>query len=310
MAEISIIIPVYNTEKYLDRCLETVTGQIFHDLEIILIDDGSTDHSLEKCKEWKNKDDRIIVVHQSNAGAGAARNAGLKIASGKYIGFVDSDDWIQKDMYAKLYDMLREHPDAQMAMCGTWRTSKKKQREDNCKPVVMTVEEMLRQFFREKGGESDFGIYSKLIYRELLNEFSFIEGTVSEDVMASYYFITHSEKIVYTSEKLYCYFDNNNTGVTRKKAGQKDFEYIEAFRRINQDVEKYYPALQDLARQNEIRANFTILSKMKLYGYDRSNEELKQTYHMLKTVVRKNFLIIFRMKMSFSRKVLLVIDCL
>lgn len=309
MPAISIIVPVYNTEKYLNRCMKSVTEQSFQDLEIILIDDGSIDHSLEICEQWKVKDNRIIVIHQKNAGAGAARNAALKIATGKYIGFVDSDDWIEKDMYQTLYSLLCSHPEAQMAMCATHRTSRK--RDNNCsQPVVMTKEEMLRHFFREKGGDSDFGIYTKLIDRSILYDFFFVEGTVSEDVMASYFFITHSDYIVYTNQQLYNYFDNNETGVTRKQAGEKDFEYIDAFQRIYEDIKKNYPVLEELAKKNEIRANFTILSKMRLYGYDRYNDELVRKYGQMKRIVRKNFGMLMKMQMPFSRKVLLVIDCI
>lgn len=309
MPAISIIVPVYNTEKYLNRCMKSVTEQSFQDLEIILIDDGSIDHSLEICEQWKVKDNRIIVIHQKNAGAGAARNAALKIATGKYIGFVDSDDWIEKDMYQTLYSLLCSHPEAQMAMCATHRTSRK--RDNNCsQPVVMTKEEMLRHFFREKGGDSDFGIYTKLIDRSILYDFFFVEGTVSEDVMASYFFITHSDYIVYTNQQLYNYFDNNETGVTRKQAGEKDFEYIDAFQRIYEDIKKNYPVLEELAKKNEIRANFTILSKMRLYGYDRYNDELVRKYGQMKRIVRKNFGMLMKMHMPFSRKVLLVIDCI
>lgn len=309
MPAISIIIPVYNTEKYLDRCMKSVTGQSFQDLEIILVDDGSTDHSSEMCEQWKGKDHRIVVIHQKNAGAGAARNTGLKIAKGKYIGFVDSDDWIEKDMYQILYSLLLSHPEAQMAMCATHRTSKKRNNDRN-EPVVMKKDEMLRCFFREKGGDSDFGIYTKLIDQHILREFSFVEGTVSEDVMASYFFITHSDYIVYTDQQLYNYFDNNETGVTRKQAGQKDFEYIDAFERIYQDIEKNYPALEELAKKNEIRANFTILSKMRLYGYDHHNVVLVKKYGQMKRTVRKNFWMLMKMHMPFSRKILLVIDCI
>lgn len=309
MPAISIIVPVYNTEKYLNRCMKSVTEQSFQDLEIILIDDGSTDHSLEICKQWKEKDNRIIVIHQKNAGAGAARNAGLKIATGKYIGFVDSDDWIEKDMYQTLYSLLSSHPETQMSMCATHRTSRK--RKNNCsESIVMTKEEMLRHFFREKGGDSDFGIYTKLIDRSILCDFSFVEGTVSEDVMASYFFITHSNYIIYTNQQLYNYFDNNETGVTRKQAGEKDFEYIDAFQRIYEDIKKNYPALEELANKNEVRANFTILSKMRLYGYDRHNDELVRKYRQMRRIVRKNFWMLMKMQMPFSRKVLLVIDCI
>ncbi len=102
--KVSIIIPVYNTEEYLKKCLDSVINQTLNDIEIILIDDGSTDNSGKICNEYAEKDKRIKVIHQENQGQGRVRNEGLKIAKGEYIGFVDSDDWIALDFYEKLYD--------------------------------------------------------------------------------------------------------------------------------------------------------------------------------------------------------------
>ena len=102
--KISVIIPVYNTEEYLKECLDSVINQTLKDIEIILIDDGSTDNSGKFCDEYAEKDTRIKVIHQENQGLGRVRNKGLKIAKGEYIGFVDSDDWIAQDFYEKLYN--------------------------------------------------------------------------------------------------------------------------------------------------------------------------------------------------------------
>ena len=116
MAEISIIVPVYNVEQYLDRCVNSILNQTFTDFELILVDDGSKDHCPEMCDEWSKKDARITVIHKENGGAGSARNIGMKKASGKYVCFVDSDDWVSFHMLKNLHDMLKKHSDAQIAM--------------------------------------------------------------------------------------------------------------------------------------------------------------------------------------------------
>ena len=103
MEKISVILPVYNVEKYMDCSLKSICGQSHQNLEILLIDDGSTDGSLKKCEEWAAKDERIIVYHQENAGASAARNKGIELSTGKYIMFVDADDWIETNMLEVLY---------------------------------------------------------------------------------------------------------------------------------------------------------------------------------------------------------------
>ena len=113
---ISVIIPVYNVEKYLRRCLDSIIAQTFSDWECILIDDGSPDGSGAICDEYAAKDTRFRVIHQANAGVSAARNAGLDAARGEYIGFIDSDDWIAADMYSFLYDLIQERG-ADIACC-------------------------------------------------------------------------------------------------------------------------------------------------------------------------------------------------
>lgn len=109
MYKISIIVPVYNAENYIDIALQSICGQTYKDLEIILVDDGSSDKSLERCQEWAKKDERILVHHQANAGASAARNKGLELATGKYVMFIDGDDWIEKNMIEILYTEAERH---------------------------------------------------------------------------------------------------------------------------------------------------------------------------------------------------------
>lgn len=117
MAFISIIVPVYNTEKYIRKCLDSIVNQTLFDIEIICIDDGSTDDSCSILEEYAKKDTRIKVFHKENAGLVAARKTGLKLATGEYVGFVDSDDWIEMNMYEKLYD-LASQCDADLVTCG------------------------------------------------------------------------------------------------------------------------------------------------------------------------------------------------
>lgn len=117
--KISVIIPVYNVELYLSQCLNSVISQKYEDLEIILIDDGSTDSSGHICDEYANKDQRIIVIHQSNLGVSAARNKGIEVAKGAYITFVDSDDWLEPEMYEEMIDKVNNVSYTNVIMCDT-----------------------------------------------------------------------------------------------------------------------------------------------------------------------------------------------
>lgn len=119
MVEISIIVPIYNCEKYLERCLESIRGQVFQNWEAILVDDGSTDRSGDICDLYADRDPRFSVIHQENKGASIARMEGARLSKGKYLGFVDSDDWISPEMYQRMYGEGRKH-DADMVLLGTF----------------------------------------------------------------------------------------------------------------------------------------------------------------------------------------------
>ena len=116
-SKISVIVPVYQVETYLPRCLDSILAQTHQHLEIILVDDGSQDHSGDICDAYASQDSRIIVLHQKNKGASAARNAGVALASGDWIGFVDGDDWIAPEMYAYLLEIAEQYR-SDLAQCG------------------------------------------------------------------------------------------------------------------------------------------------------------------------------------------------
>lgn len=316
MPAISIIVPVYKAERYLNRCLTSICNQIFSDLEIILIDDGSPDHSGEMCDQWEKRDSRIRVIHQKNAGAGAARNAGLAIARGDYIGFVDSDNWIAPLMYQQMYESIR-NTNSEMAIVK-WKMVKKnftkkfqENQKEKYKIYAKKREDILDLFFRVHGEEdtSIFDVGTKLISRKIMKGFRFIEGTISEDIRASFFFISHSDRIALIDEKFYYYYCNPE-GVTRTKVTRKDFEYTDAYRSILSIVKKDFPMYEDVARFSYIRSYYTILSKMKLYGYDKEDELVREKYKEYKIIVRKNFRVLIQSNMPISRKILLIMICI
>src|SRR5699024_3764138 len=114
---ISIIIPIYGVEKYIDRCVNSVVNQTYRNLEIILVDDGSPDNCPSICDEWAKKDRRIKVIHKKNGGLSDARNVGMNSATGELIGFIDSDDWVCEEMYQLLYENMKQN-DSDISACG------------------------------------------------------------------------------------------------------------------------------------------------------------------------------------------------
>lgn len=304
MPQISIIVPVYKVEKYLDRCVNSILNQTFTDFELILVDDGSPDLCPKMCDEWAKKDKRIKVIHKENGGAGAARNVALRQVKGDYIGFVDSDDWIAPNMYEYLYSLFQQYPDVQIVQCDAIQTSSENQivKQQDQMISVWNRKQMLDYFFRIHGEKSNYSIWNKLIKREVLKNFSFIEGTISEDVAANFDFFMNASKMVTSNKILYFYFVNQS-GVTKSKVSSKDLEYIDVWKRIAQKVPDEYKKYADI---NLARANFTILSKMLLSGYNKNDDVVLSRKKQMKQQLRKDFKKLICWKMPVSRKILLL----
>lgn len=184
---ISIIVPIYNVEKYLSRCIESILNQTYKNIELILVDDGSPDNSSQICDHYANIDDRVCVIHQRNAGVSAARNAGLKIAMGQYIGFVDPDDWVAPEMYDGMIAEI-ENGDTDLVICGynyydeEGNVDTKRLyeiRENEC----LSQKDVMSRFF-DMPPTVRHGVWNKLFKRSLLEGILFVEGLhSSEDVM-------------------------------------------------------------------------------------------------------------------------------
>lgn len=284
---ISVIIPVYNVEKYIRRCLDSVLAQEGVSLEVILVDDGSTDSSGAICEEYAKKDGRIRVLHQKNGGLSSARNAGLAVAGGEYVGFVDSDDWIAKDMYAYLLRLIQTFH-ADVSVCDYKRTGRP------CRPdrrkeslTVRQGEGLDRLFYRMDGGKSFFSVWNRLYKREVLEGVTFLEGEINEDVYFTYEIYGKAGKIIFSNLQKYFYFTGRET-ITHSRVSPRDSSQFRIWDRI---VERekgggYYEA----AVFNRKRAVFSLYIKAKLYGVSddmpagtvrRWKKELKGDYRLL-----------------------------
>lgn len=208
---ISIIIPVYNVEFFLRGCLNSVIAQTEQDLEILLIDDGSTDSSGAICDEYRQKDNRIRVFHTENRGVAAARNLGLDEASGDYVGFVDSDDWIEPNMYELMLRSINES-DADICVCSY--TTEHKNSSDLCRNMsdaVLSREEAIK---RSVDPEFDY-TWNKLISKRLCKDVRFPLGRNFEDVAAVYRFFLNAKRTACISDALYHYRLREGSLITR-----------------------------------------------------------------------------------------------
>lgn len=237
---ISVIIPVYNVERYLERCLESVRKQTYTDLEIILVDDGSTDRSYEICQKYHRMDARIKLYQQENQGASAARNYGLEQATGSYIGFVDADDWIEENMYERLFQVMQEE-DAQISCCA-FRWVEKDRIIDHAtgeKKVYQDIEMFNTYITGKQGCMLSPAVWNRLYKREIFDGIRFTEGRMFEDKEMTCMTLVRCTRGVYINEALYNYVQHEES-VSHGEITEKYIDDLIYMNRVqNQYVDRY-----------------------------------------------------------------------
>ncbi|RYL92710.1 glycosyltransferase [Sporolactobacillus sp. THM7-4] len=231
---VSVIVPVYNVEKYLKKCVESIMNQTFKNIEIILVDDGSTDASGKMCDYFQLMDNRIVVIHKENGGLSSARNAGIKRAKGIFVGFVDSDDWISETMYENLLSLTNKY-DADVSECRfinvNKKTDLKKVIEQPESVLTFNHDDALRLHFQNALFYSV--VWNKLYKKELFNGIEFPEGKIHEDEFTTYKILDKASKLVSTSNILYCYFRRSNS-IMGQKFSSKSLDRLEAYKEKKQ----------------------------------------------------------------------------
>jgi len=203
---ISIIVPVYNVENYLDECINSLIMQTYSNIEIILVDDGSTDSCPQKCDVWSHKDNRIKVIHKPNGGLSDARNTGIDIARGEYLMFVDSDDFVEPTIVSVLYDCINR-TNSEVACGGVYSYSNgtKKDifnRRLKTETAVFTGMNRLKALLNTA---KDCAVWGKLYRKAVIGKHRFIKGRYNEDVIFLFGLYPNCKSIVYTSQSLYNY---------------------------------------------------------------------------------------------------------
>ena len=208
-ALLSVIIPVYNVQDYLDECLQSVVSQTYPNLEIILIDDGSTDHSGEMCDGWQRKDSRVRVIHMGNGGQAKARNTGMANAWGDYVGFVDSDDVIEPDMYERLLKLCIDHNMAlSCARFDTFGENGWNDSPETGKAEILSAHDMLEMIIWPWVTEERFAsssVWDRLYRRDLIQGLRFPDGKLYEDIPFSTEAIVRAGECAYINQSLYHY---------------------------------------------------------------------------------------------------------
>lgn len=259
---ISVIVPIYNVKLYLKECLESIINQSYKNLEIILVDDGSNDGSESICDEYKEKDTRIKVIHQENKGLAVARNVGIDNSKGEFLTFIDSDDYIHKDMIRILHDNIKKY-NADISICNY--SNNEDLRVDNIGDIKLfcTLEEMLGQLYNEYG--ICFGTaWGKLYKRNVFDNIRYPENKKYEDTFIIHRIYGNVAKLVFSNNKLY-YYRVRKDSLVNSKYSLKNLDEIEAiYDRMSfvkeRNFEYFY--IRDFYRYvNVLRKNYKCLKK-------------------------------------------------
>lgn len=286
--KISIIVPVYQVEKYLNECVASIVNQTYRNLEIILVDDGSTDCCPDLCDMWANNDQRIRVIHKKNGGLSDARNKGLEIATGEYIGFVDSDDMIQKDMYKKLLQSLIENC-AEIAECGTVYFKDRDIIRKVCqsKIVCCSNEDAMKGLISETIFHQT--VWNKLYRRSCLTNIWFEKGKYNEDEFWTYQIFDNAQRVVAIPECYYWYRQREQS-IMNSVFSYKRLDALEAKYERMQFIKQKYP---ELYLQEKLGFVFNCI-----YFYQKV---LKSPDKMSRQLCEEK-LILYRRQVSFKKK--------
>ena len=279
---ISIIVPIYKVEKYLDRCINSILNQTFRDFELILVDDGSPDRCGDICEEYAKKDKRIKVIHKENGGLSDARNAGLDIATGKFIGFIDSDDFIHKDMYMILYDAIIKSK-SDISQCKFKYFSKEDELNKNIindgKYEIYNNIDAIEEIIDNKNLNTN--VWNKLYKRELFNDIRFPKGKIHEDEFVTYKVFYRAKTVSYVNKELYYYF-SNDTGIMKNLNINSKFDWIEAIEERNE----FLLSIKEKSLFNKSNS-YLFFNLIKIRYNIKKSEELKNKSQMYNLVNEK-----------------------
>ncbi|WP_279006226.1 glycosyltransferase family 2 protein [Thomasclavelia cocleata] len=275
---ISIIIPVYNVELYLDKCLQSVVNQTYRNIEIILIDDGASDNSGIICDRWQKKDSRIKVIHKTNGGLSSARNVGIEHANGEYLMFIDSDDIVSDELCRILIEMMKNN-DADISIC-------------NAKHIfddVVSFKSTGKLHFYNRNNaicelwyQKSFlpSAWGKLYKRELFKNIRFTEGIIFEDIDIMHELFYQCNKIIYGEMELYGYVHHENS-ITTKKYSKKDNVILNICDKICE-----FASDKDINLQNAAKS-YNVAGALRVYLNAPNTFEYKDIIEKAKKIIRK-----------------------
>lgn len=299
---ISVIVPVYNVEKYLRRCIDSLLAQTYPNLEILLINDGSSDGSWDICVEYESSYHNVKAFSKINGGLSSARNSGLAHAVGKYVGFIDSDDWIEPDMYEYLFKLITNYnaDAAQVKYELAYDSNHKMTGAKELIEVHKGCDNILEFYMEQTTTTGDYSVCICLFKTAIANKYKFREGKTSEDMDYKFNVLADCECFVSSNKPKYHYFQGSNS-ISSGKLVPKNFELYESAEVLYQlcDCQKN-KRTQFLGKVKKARTAFSLLSKAAFYGI--SDEIDSKQIDILINENRKNLPILLKAPLPLSRK--------
>lgn len=297
---ISVIIPVYNARDYLRRCLDSVLNQDFTDIEVILVDDGSTDESVGICDDYAERDSRITVYHKKNEGASLTRKYGLERAGGEYVTFVDSDDWVANDYLSKLYRLVK-HYKVNVSACSNYKVRERSNEIKDCiyKSSLLPFDEIMPRFFKYEF----WGFWGKIYLKSSLENLHFPIATLSEDYYVMAQLFNKERQIAYTEEPLYFYEYHENS-LSHQKLSKRAFEEFDNVKAVYDYTKLSMPEYTDYALSNVVE---TCVKLCSMY-ITSSPDKYKREYNDVRSFLKGHALnILFCKPLNYNVRLLAII---
>lgn len=282
MHKISVIVPVYNVEDYLESCLDSISNQTYSNLEIIVVDDGSPDNSGQIADEYKKKDNRVSVIHQRNGGLSAARNSGLEQATGDFVCFIDSDDWIEPDYLELLYAGVQTF-NAEISVIKLKKINDLKELKELTPTkedwLVLDKHEAMKSLFTSNN--IGYSANNKLFNMNLFSDLRFPVGKLMEDKATTYLLIDKSNRIALNSSEKYHYFQSPKS-ILRGSFNPRKFDTFDIHEEIIMFIDKFYPEVSLNVRSRYVYTAVRMMMSMiennysNQKDYDRSMEILSR----------------------------------
>lgn len=300
---ISVIVPVYNVEKYVGRCLDSLINQTNKQLEIIVVNDGSKDNSLEILKEYEKKDSRIKVIDKPNGGLSSSRNVGLDNATGDYITFLDSDDWLESSTYEKVEQVFGKYEDVDLVIFKNKVVHSEKDVLDNfCKSETVMEGEQIADFIL--GTLKNFPSLSccnKVYRRENIKGLRFLEGRQNEDILYNYSALKQIRKAVFLDAEYYHYYQREGS-ISWGKVRKKSFDSMYMWDVVADDVKS--ASRKKTIRLNKTKDAFSLLLRAATFGFDESFDDYNEYKKKYLKFFRKNVgLLLISKRLNLKKKI-------